>query len=510
MKNNKKQLIKDRLISRRQFLMNASGSFLMIPPLISLMPRNLAAQVSSQKKVRSVIYTGVYGIDPHQVSPLSLSGMTTHPGSVHTRYIPLSSAPNPFSRLIDSSFTSLYPHMNVIRGLSLTSGEYFNGSHHDSTLGALQTAAPTFGRSIDVLLEKSPNVYKPNETIKLKALRIDDINRFKFSFDCAGGVLTNSTFLRGDQQIFNQLFLGLTPTPTTVPIQQQANSKKIVDQIYADLKALENNRRLSSDDQNTLANYIAAVNDLQMKVQANNAGQGPSCSAPAITVESSANGPNLGFPQDSQWSISSNSVLYDNYIEMIRLAFMCDLTRVVLIQNTLWSDQPVRITVDTDIHHNAPSSDVACDRQQWGLKKMARLAQRLQATADPLSSGNTLLDNSTVLYTNHIGSWTTSHNVFSLPSIMFGRGGGAFKTGYYVDYSQLNKTDFRGSGFTIGRPYKQLLQSIMYSMGVPKTEYMQYGDGNGFGEFKVGVSGDANAYAAYINEHNDVLPFIVN
>lgn len=507
-----KNEIQNRFLSRRQFLMSTGSAFLTLPPLISLMPRTLAAQVSSQKKIRSVIYTGLFGIDSYQISPTNLS-MTTYPGAVYTRYIPLSSTAAPFSRLIDSSFTSMYPYMNVIKGLSLTSGYYFNGNHTVSMLGGMQTPSPTFGRSIDLVLENSTNVYKQGEVIKQKALRIGDIPGYNFSFDCTNGNLVNPSFLRGDMQVFNQIFLGLTGTPVTVPVQQQTNSKLIVDQIYADLKSLENNPRLSSDDKQTLSRYIASVYDLQLKVQANNAGAGPICSQPTIAIESTSSGGNFGFPNDSSWGIQNNSLMYDNYIEMIRLAFVCDLTRVVLIKNALWSDQPVKISVDGDLHHAAPSSNAACDNQQWGLKKMLRLAQRLQSTQDPFSSGENLLDNSSILYTNHVGSWTTSHNIFSMPAILFGKGGGLFKTGYYVDYSQLNKTDWQNTGYTPGRPYKQLLQSIMQSMGVTKTEYSQYGDGNGYGEFKEAIDvnkNDPTAYTAYRNEHNDLLPFIAS
>ncbi len=63
-----------------------------------------------------------------------------------------------------------------------------------------------------------------------------------------------------------------------------------------------------------------------------------------------------------------------------------------------------------------------------------------------------------------------------------------------------------------GSKLDKSLQSIMMSMGVPKSEYMQFGDGNGFGEFVQGVNQFnkvlPNAFAAYKNEHNDVLPFV--
>jgi len=49
-------------------------------------------------------------------------------------------------------------------------------------------------------------------------------------------------------------------------------------------------------------------------------------------------------------------------------------------------------------------------------------------------------------------------------------------------------------------------------MGVTKSEYTQYGDGNGFGEFRPGINQFGKVhptmFAAYVNEHNDPLPFL--
>jgi hypothetical protein len=46
---------------------------------------------------------------------------------------------------------------------------------------------------------------------------------------------------------------------------------------------------------------------------------------------------------------------------------------------------------------------------------------------------------------------------------------------------------------------------------VPKAEYMLYGDGNGYGEFKAGIDQfskvNANAFTPYAGEHNNPLPY---
>ncbi len=507
MKKNKQQ-IKDRFTSRRQFLAGA-GTFLTLPPLLSLMPRTVAAQVGAQKKVRSVIYAGFLGIDQHQLVLTANPGFTTHPGSVYTNYKQLNTISGQFSRMIDSSFVGMYPHMNIIKGLSLCGGQY--QGHNNSILSGTHSGGrtPIYGKSIDVIMEQSANVYPAVDNVPYKALRIGGD---AFSFDRVGGTAINSSYLQGDTALFNKVFAGLTGGPVIVPQQQQTNSKLVVDQVYNDLKSLEGSTKLSGEDRTILNRFIAGIYDVQKKVQATNSGTSKTCSKPTLPLDANATGNSYQFPFDPGWGVQSTSVVFDNYIEMIRLAFECDLTRVVVIQNSIWSDLPVSPTSSGGLHHECASSELAADRHQWGLKKMLKLAQNLQATSDP--QGGTLLDNSTILFTNELGAWTTSHNVFSLPAVMFGGGGGLFKTGYYVDYSQLNRPNWKGVGFTPGRPYKQLLQSIMSSMGVPKSEYMQFGDGNGFGEFKEDISqfnkSDPGVFSAYRNEHNDLLPFLVS
>lgn len=520
-----KQEILNRYISRRQFLIGTGSTFLTLPPLLSLMPREVAAQVASQKKVRSVIYIGLTGIDQHQMVPIAdPAGLISHPGAYSTRYKTLSSFGGPISRMIDSSFVSMYPHMNLIKGLSLTGGLYqghnltvLSGSH--SGVGG-DPRIPLYGKSIDVIMEQSPNVYRPGEVIKQKALRIGGDPGGHFSFDRVSGQRISTNYALGDTAVFNLLLKGLTGSNPTPPTQQITNSKLIVDQFFTDLKTIEQSSRLSSEDRIVLDRFITSFSDVQKRVQATGTGASPTCTQPSLPLDATTSGNGYQFPWDPAWGVQNTSVVFDNYIEMIRLAFMCDLTRVVVIQNSIWSDSPISPASSGGLHHECPSSNTAADRHSWGLQKMLKLSQALQSTSDP--QGGTLLDNSTVLYTNELGDWTTGHNVFSLPAVIFGRGGGLFKTGYYIDYTQIPKI----SGFQYdpnntsptkyypGRPFKQLLQSIMQSMGVTKTEYMQFGDGNGFGEFKEGINqfGKINnsVYTPYKNEHNDLLPLIAS
>ncbi|MBY0385454.1 DUF1552 domain-containing protein, partial [bacterium] len=517
-----KQQFEQRLLDRRQFLIGTGSAVLSLPPLLSLMSSTAAAQALAQKKVRSIIYVGLQGINEDLFYPSNVNGETVVPGVFSTYTKPLNTFSGPISRVIDTSFQSMYSQMNLMRGLSLTCGQY--QGHNEGMLGGFQfdDGENPRGRSIDVIMERSSGVYRPEDNVPRKAVRIIDHSHLHpYSYlTNPDGTRTLSGILQGDRQVFNYLFSGLptsAPTTTVNPAvtQDNTNDKLIVDRVYSDLKSLENNSRLSREDKTLLDRYISSIFDLQKKINTSSSGggsSGPQCIRPTMNLNAQGDGNYYYFPSDAGWRVTNSSVVYDNYIEIIKLAFMCDLTRVIYIGNNICTDNPQDPQGPGGTHHECPSAEIAADKQQWGIKKMLKLAQTLNGVTDPQNSSGTVLDNSTILITNELGDWTTGHKTLSMPVITFGSGGGFFKTGQYVDYDQRNYPNPNLFSRLPGRPFKQLLQSIMLSMGVPRSEYMLYGDGTGFGEFKRGINQfqkvDANAFAPYVNEHNDKLPFI--
>ncbi|MEM6533458.1 MAG: DUF1552 domain-containing protein [Myxococcota bacterium] len=475
-----------------------------------MMPKALAANAAGGPKVRTVVFLGMLGVDPHQLFPASVPSYTEVNDVTDLRYTPLSLFDRPISRVLDNSFAPLYPKMNLYHGLSLTGGQY--QGHNTSVLSGTHSGGrePRFGKSIDVIMEQSSGVYGADENVVRKAVRVVDHNHQKpFSFDRINGNRTVSSAVQGDRNMFNMLFAGLDVPASDTPSADFLNEGLIVDRVLEDLKRLESNSRLSRDDQQTVAAYIDGVHEVQKNIIANQQNTAPACSVPSLGLQTSTNGNSWKFPYESKWAVQNVGSMYDNIMEVTRLAFACDLTRVVFIACRLWDDRPISSDADGGLHHECPSSETSADRQQYGLKKLASLAASMEATPDPHNSG-TLLDNSVLLWTNELGAWTTAHSTLNMPAVTFGGGGGYLKTGNYLDYRQrpLRKP----KGYHYGRPYKQLLQSVMRSMGVPQSEYRQFGDGNGFGEFKERVNQFGHnlpdAFSRYRNEHNEPLPFV--
>ena len=96
-----------------------------------------------------------------------------------------------------------------------------------------------------------------------------------------------------------------------------------------------------------------------------------------------------------------------------------------------------------------------------------------------------------------------------MPTFTIGNCGGSINSGYFLDYRQ--KPLRKVKGYEVGRPFKQILQTIMASMGVEKSEYSQFGDGKGFGEFNPRVKQfglDSDLFSQYGAVHNDPLKFV--
>ncbi len=515
-----KKSIESRHVNRRQFLMGTGSAFLALPPLLSLMSEQAIAQLAATPIRRSVLWYGMNGVDGHHLFPSTQADLTKQTGTnVYTK--PLANFSGQISRLIDSDFISMYPHMNLIQGLSLTGGNY--QGHNVGILAGVHDAEgdrdPKYGQSADVIMERSLGVYKAGDNVPRKAIRlITGDHDIGFSYFFEAGSRKVSEGIQGDKNLFNALFASFTPPGGTAT---PSDDKLIVDKVYADLKKLESNPRISRADKIVLERYISSIYDLQLKV--GGATSGPACTKPSTSFQAISAGNYYQLPEGG-WGITNVGAMYDNYIELIKLAFACDLTRVVNVGCTLWTDLPVGKQSDGGLHHEVPnridpvtgqevatSSQNQADRQKWHLKKFLKLAKSLQATQDPLGGG-TLLDNSALLWTNEMGDWTTGHSTLNIPAVLLGSCGGYFKTGNFIDYRQRPMVTVDGSYF-LGRPYKQLLQSIMTGMGVTKAEYIKYGDGNGFGEFKVGINQFghvlSNAFAPYATEHNDPLAWIV-
>ncbi len=131
-----------------------------------------------------------------------------------------------------------------------------------------------------------------------------------------------------------------------------------------------------------------------------------------------------------------------------RLALECDLTRVIAFQwhgsqsviNYSRINDPILDGVKSASHHNishdGPFADIT-KIAKWHSAQVARFCEEL----DSVEEGNgTLLDNSIILYCNELSEGDT-HSFDDLPFILMGGGGGALKSGRYIDFGNKSNND---------------------------------------------------------------------
>ncbi len=488
-------------LNRRQFL-STGGAILLLPSLVSLMSVDEAkAQSAPTETVKRAIFTPtLYGVDPAYLYP-DLTNLTTLSGAIHTSYTSLSSLPlGRISKMIGPEFNSIRSKMNIIEGLGIATDNFY-GHNFGVLAGVGNDRAPTIGTTMDVLLEES-TVFNPN---KKAAIRVTTNHLgIDFSFKNKNGVRTTYPYRYGDYYLFNSMFGNFTANPAAVD-RTNINKKTLIDLVLRDINSLKNHKRISSSDVQLINEYSNRVHEVQQRIIANTATAAPACAKPNIALQHT-NPLGEGYHFMSSANIKSVEKMYENIFETIAISFVCDLTRVVVIGNEQIEDTP-RGTGDVQnrLHHSG-NMDQQMKDQAWFLTQVSKLATRLNSQNDPMSASGTLLDNSVIFYTNEHGN--DGHHNVNMPAITFGGAGGQMKTGYYMDYRQKPIWNNNGNSDDIGRPYKQLLITMMDALGLPRAAYMSEGDGNGFGEFKRFVHHGIDTYAPYANEHNNKLPFL--
>lgn len=202
--------------------------------------------------------------------------------------------------------------------------------------------------------------------------------------------------------------------------------------------------RLGTEDRTRLDAHIASVGEIAGRLDGFD---GSSCEAPA------------------RGDVEDYVGVGELQIDMLVAALKCDLTRVASIQ---WRNGQSGTRHDwlghRDAHHSLShrgASDEEARQQiseidRWHCEQFARLLAGLQAFE--VGDGTTLLDATTVVWVNEqeqgIGN---VHRFARMPYVLAGSGGGAFRTGRFVDAGD------RGHG--------DLFVSLMNMMGVPGTTF---------------------------------------
>jgi len=228
--------------------------------------------------------------------------------------------------------------------------------------------------------------------------------------------------------------------------RQLAQNKSVIDFINGDLNSLR--PRLPKLARDKVDTHLAAIRQLEIQQTAN--GSGRQCMPPTLAP---VNGtvPD-GTALDGQASDANDSRFHQtalDHFELIKSAFLCDLTRVITFTYS-WGNSGIRfknvvpallpnLKMDDGegwhgVSHNSGSNPGQGQfiGDKYFCTMTAKLLADLAATPDGVNGGS-LLDNTLVVYWNEC-SVGNAHGVTDMPVLLFGGKFLNLQGGKYFDF----------------------------------------------------------------------------
>jgi hypothetical protein len=231
-------------------------------------------------------------------------------------------------------------------------------------------------------------------------------------------------------QTWGTLFSELDLNPSDMAILREKRVS-VLDTVRAQLAAVE--QRAGSEDRMRLQQHAELVADLQTRIH-NTPALGESCVVP---------GQPAALAPDSASTMDQISALQ---LDMLVMAFACDLTRVASIQysNGMNHTQFPWLGSMSDGHQlsHAGNTDAAAwaewsQRERWYGQQFAYLVQRMSEIPE---GDSTMLDHTVILWANELAQGNT-HSHERMPFVLAGGLAGHFRTGRYLAYDHASHND---------------------------------------------------------------------
>jgi hypothetical protein len=490
------------------------GGFTLALPFLPSMA--LAASPTPRKR-----FIGIYnanGVVPSKWFPASDAKTVL---GTNIRELNLTSISGNISDTFDSRFNRYKSKMLMIRGTDSIS-MYMGGGHSTNfMLGGRHNIGGDGGTireahvTIDQVMAQSSKFYPTAPNFRsIQARAHGDWVGTSLSSGYSGSRVVELPGIDNPVTLFNKLFKDLPSGGggTTSPSDKlKIQNKNVVDLVLEDFKSLTASRKLSSEDKAAVESHIDFINDLENRLQVISP---QLCTAPDIPGSFTQNWAML--PQVAEAQMKN-----------IAAAIKCGLTSLATLEFTHWSDNSfynkALPSLTTSLHHhdmshNGDQANLQILRKFWA-GNVANLLDLLDVVEDP-NTGATFLDNSIVYWgsENHEGQ---THSKVDMPVTLFGSGGGYLKTGRLLDYRNMSKptgntgyTGFCcGKTYYHGRPYNELLITLLQAMGLGPADYEQNGQ-VGFGDYEYDTPTaqlPANELAAFrldLGDKRSILPFI--
>lgn len=241
---------------------------------------------------------------------------------------------------------------------------------------------------------------------------------------------------------WNKIFSDFSGSPEQERLK--ARRASVLDAVRAQVTLSK--QALPPSERVQLEHHLDLVRDLEVRLAATTNGE--ACSKlgtpPAFEVDSAATMQDI-----ATWQI-----------DLMAMAFACDVTRVGILQfgqadNQLtfpWLGSTMDGHSLSHLGSTDPTRPQIAWRDRWYAEKFAYLLGKLKAIPE---GDGTVLDHTLILWANEL-SEGNAHSLKSLPFVLAGHAGG-FRMGRFVEYQSASHSD--------------LLLSLLHAMDVPDASF---------------------------------------
>jgi hypothetical protein len=244
--------------------------------------------------------------------------------------------------------------------------------------------------------------------------------------------------------VFEKMFGDTGSTDRAARAARLRQHKSILDSVSGKLAALR--RELGPGDSRKVEEYTTAVRDVERRIQ-------------MAESQAAVELPNLDQPQGAP-------AVFEDYLDLMlelqRLAFQSDLTRVISFM--LSKEQSARPYPQIGVpeahhplshHNNQPDLVEKMSKiNAYHVTLFSKYLAKLKATPD---GDGSLLDNITILYGSGISN-SNGHSGNDLPILLVGGGAGTRKSGRHINYKDKP-------------PLANLHVTLMDKMGLPVEKH---------------------------------------
>jgi hypothetical protein len=372
-------------------------------------------------------------------------------------------------------FAPLRNKLSLLEGLDLLAAV---GHAHNTCLaggghtGGNDTTDPRSPNSIDTVLARSSRVYSTTAG-RIPVLRATPYGHtYTHCYEDGNAVIINES---NSRVFFDKVVAGLTGQSTMPPAAglsdaaRRAGRKKLmVDHSLDAITALRASGRISSADRIVADTFFDFMRDVQTRVNAE-----ALTMAPPPPPMSSATCP-------SPYVADGTSALTRarNMADILVMGLACGRSRLGYFK--LLDEHDLVHTLDNAGNRTAHATFLRTESLPVAAHLMARMDSLME------SNGKTMLDNSAVLLTSDLAaSKYDNHCGVNVPVVVAGGLNGLLRTGQYVSFTHptanVSAGNYPGRPLRPGRPYNDLLVSLLRSFGLTSSEYR--GSSPGFGVY---------------------------